>query len=174
MTDRYLSIYLRDHLAMGQGGIDLVRRMATANADNELGDLLDQFGKELQEEASDLKRALKLLDIEPSQLKKAGVWFAEKIGRLKLNGELRGYSPLSRLLELEGLMAAVQARKGLWMTLLDAKHMYPKLEQIPLQQYFERADKQLEELDEMHIKAARHMLKTGWKRDEDQRRPPAR
>ena len=35
--------------------------------------------------------------------KNAGAWALEKVGRLKLNGELTSYSPLSRVVELEGL-----------------------------------------------------------------------
>ena len=35
-------------------------------------------------------------------------WVAEKAGRLKLNGSLLTYSPLSRLVELEGLSLGVE------------------------------------------------------------------
>jgi len=39
------------------------------------------------------------LGVSRSRLKPAGAWVLEKLGRVKLNGQLRGYSPLSRLLE---------------------------------------------------------------------------
>ena len=38
------------------------------------------------------------------RLKNVGAWTLEKAGRLKLNGELTSYSPLSRVVELEGLL----------------------------------------------------------------------
>ena len=44
---------------------------------------------------------------------------AEKLGRLKLNGRLRGYSPLSRLLELEGLLIGITGKMALWKTLAE-------------------------------------------------------
>ena len=34
------------------------------------------------------------------------------VGRFKLNGQLRGYSPLSRLVELEILMAGIDAKRS--------------------------------------------------------------
>ena len=44
---------------------------------------------------------------KPDRLKVAGAWAGEKAGRLKLNGHLTGYSPQSRVIELEGLVVGV-------------------------------------------------------------------
>jgi hypothetical protein len=41
------------------------------------------------------------------------------VGRLKPNGQLRGYSPLSRVLELEGLAMGSSGQLGLWQTLIE-------------------------------------------------------
>jgi len=166
MTDRYITIYLRDHLAMGRAGIDFAIRIANSNDHNVIGARLDEFISELDEEIDAVLRTMELLGIEPSQLKMAGAWLAEKIGRFKLNGEVTGYSPLSRVLELEFLMAAVQARKGLWMTMNDARRVYPELDELPIDRFVRRTDRQLEELTDMHKKAARTMLKNGQQRDE--------
>lgn len=167
MTDRYLSIYLRDHLAAAQGGLEFVRRSANANEGNEIGEMLGQFIPDLQEEAGELMEAMELLGVEPSQLKRAGMWFAEKVGRLKLNGQLTGYSPLSRLLELEGLSAAVQMRRGLWKTMRDARKVYPKLRELRIDRFIHQAEEQLDAIDEVHQKAARAMLKLGQERDSE-------
>ena len=43
----------------------------------------------------------------------AGEWLA----RLKLNGRLRGYSPVSRLEEFEMLTAGIVTKASLWRTL---------------------------------------------------------
>ena len=56
-------------------------------------------------------------------LKIAGAKVGEKLGRLKPNEQLTGYSPLSRVLEIEGLRGGVQAKHGLWDSLAElAKH----------------------------------------------------
>lgn len=172
MTDRYLTIYLRDHLAMARGGMELVERVASANADNPMGPKLDTIMEELDEESDVLKRVMELLDVQPSQLKQATTWLAEKAGRLPLNGQLMGYSPLSRVLELEGLMAAVQARKGLWMTLKDARDVYPEINKIDEQdmtRFAQRADDHLARLEQMHQQAVLTMLKIGQERDAHRR-----
>ena len=44
-------------------------------------------------------------------------WTGEKLGRLKLNGQLLGYSPLSRLIELEGLMLGIAGKLAMWIAL---------------------------------------------------------
>ena len=50
------------------------------------------------------------LEIRTDPVKDAGGWLLEKAGRLKLNGQLKGYSPLPRLVELEGLALGVTAK----------------------------------------------------------------
>jgi hypothetical protein len=54
-------------------------------------------------------------------VKVASGWVGEKLGRLKLNGQLTGYSPLSRLVELDGLSLTIEARRLMWEALLEAQ-----------------------------------------------------
>jgi hypothetical protein len=46
------------------------------------------------------------------KVKNIAAWGIEKVGRLKLNGQLTGYSPLSRVVELEGLLAGIAGKRG--------------------------------------------------------------
>ena len=169
MTNRYLSIYLKDHLAMAKGGVDFMRRVAESNSNNPLGDELHQMSEELEEERDTLSDLLDRLEVDPSQLKMAGAWLAEKAGRFKFNGEFTRYSPLSRVLELEFLMAAVQARKGLWKLILDARKLYPVLADVPARRLEVQADGQLLRLETMHQRAVRQMLKTGQQQEQEER-----
>jgi hypothetical protein len=41
---------------------------------------------------------------------------AERLGRLKLNGRLGTYSPLSRFMELDVLAMGIEGKKLLWTT----------------------------------------------------------
>jgi hypothetical protein len=59
------------------------------------------------------------LGIRRDPVKRAAAWGAEKVGRLKLNGQLTGYSPLSRVVELETLSLGVAGKLGLWRALRD-------------------------------------------------------
>jgi len=114
----YLAIYLNDHLGGATGGVELARRLRTSNrGDDTFGPSLDRVCSEIEEDRAALERVIKELGFSPSTVKPAGAWVAEKLGRLKLNGRLRGYSPLSRLLELEGLLMGITGKMGLWKTL---------------------------------------------------------
>jgi hypothetical protein len=84
---------------------------------------LDRVCSEIEEDRATLKRVIKELGFPPSTVKPAGAWVAEKLGRLKLNGRLRGYSPLSRLLELEGLLMGITGKMALWKTLASSDDM---------------------------------------------------
>lgn len=57
------------------------------------------------------------LGIARGRVKPAAAWAGEKLGRLKLNGQLTGYSPLSRLIELEGLQIGISGKMQLWRVL---------------------------------------------------------
>ena len=87
------------------------------------------------------------LEIPAARPKLAAAWAAEKVGRLKLNGQLRGYSPLSRLLELEGLVVGVRGKLALWRSLEQLAAVEPRLAPVDLATLVARANAQLEELE---------------------------
>lgn len=116
----YLAIYLNDHLGGAAGGVELVRRLHDSNRDDEVfGPPLARLREEIEAKRAALERLTEQLDISRGRLKPIGAWVLEKVGRLKLNGQLRGYSPLSRLLELEGLAMGLSGQLGLWRTLIE-------------------------------------------------------
>lgn len=111
---KLLAIYLNDHYAASQAARDVAVRSASSNQGNEFGDYLGQLVHEMEAERTELERIMDALGIAVDRFKVTGAWAAEKIGRLKLNGRLREYSPLSRVIELEGLSAGINAKLGLW------------------------------------------------------------
>ena len=57
------------------------------------------------------------LGVDRSRVKPVLAWLGEKVGRLKPNGQLRGYSPLSRVVELETLVLGITGKLRLWLLL---------------------------------------------------------
>ena len=112
-----LKIYLNDHLAGSTVGVDLARRAKSENADNAVGEYLDTFLRELLEDRFILLSVMSALGLERDVVKQGVAWVGEKLGRLKLNGQLTGYSPLSRVVELEGLCVGTEGRLSMWRTL---------------------------------------------------------
>jgi hypothetical protein len=125
----YLATYLNDHLGGATGGVELARRLRRSNrGDAMFGQPLDRICKEIEDDRITLEQVIEKLGVSRSIVKPAGAWMAEKLGRLKLNGRLRGYSPLSRQLELEGLLMGITGKMALWKTLaelddVDAEHL---------------------------------------------------
>ena len=78
----------------------------------------------------------------------------EKVGRLKPNGQLTGYSPLSRVVELEGLALGVTGKLGLWKALRELVDEEPRLDAAELDRLRERAERQQAELEEHRLRAA--------------------
>jgi len=113
-----LAIYLNDHLAGATVGVELSRRLRGSNeGDAQLGEPLAEICAEIEADRATLEEVMRALGIDRSRLKPAGAWVAEKLGRLKLNGQLRGYSPLSRLVELEALCIGITGKTQMWNAL---------------------------------------------------------
>jgi len=117
---RYLPIYLNDHLAGAMAGVELAKRLEAGNRDIEaLAPTLRRVSAEIEADRETLQGILARLDVSPSPVKPHAAWLLERLGRLKPNGHLRGYSPLSRVLELEGLSMGIAGKTELWRTLAD-------------------------------------------------------
>lgn len=150
---KLLGIYLNDHVAASVGGIALVRRTAKKNKGTELGDYLQTMEDELIEDQLILKRMLATIGISESRVKQGALWAAEKMGRLKLNGQLTGYSPLSRVYDLEGLQMAVTGRLALMRGLKELGNE-ALITTADLERLATRAEAQRERLEKFHIMAA--------------------
>ena len=152
--DRLLEIYLADHLAAATAGAELARRVARNNATGATGDVLRRLRVEIEEDRQTLRRIVAGLGLRASRPKEALAWAGEKLARLKLNGRLRGYSPLSRLLELETLSVGIAGKVALWEALQRVPDVDRRLPSIDLEQLAERARRQRAEVEELRLGAA--------------------
>ena len=116
---KLIGIYLNDHLAGSTVGRELAQRALGSNRGNEFGGPLERLATEIDEDRETLRAIIAALGIREDPVKRAGALIAERVGRLKLNGSIRTYSPLSRLVELEGLSLGVEGKRGLWKVLGD-------------------------------------------------------
>jgi hypothetical protein len=149
----YLKIYLEDHYAGATAGLELARRTAGANSGNVYGDVLERIAREIEEDRDSLRAIMTALGVGPDRFKVAGAWAGEKAGRLKLNGHLTGYSPQSRVIEVEGLVVGVTGKRCLWAALRHIATQEARLDVEELDRLIERADSQLAALEEQRLKA---------------------
>jgi hypothetical protein len=110
---------------------------------------------EIEDDRRTLQAIVAELGFRESKAKDAVAWFGEKVGRLKLNGQLRGYSPLSRVLELETLSVGVAGKLALWQSLQSVPALGARLPDRDLDQLAERARHQRAEIEEHRLEAAR-------------------
>ena len=155
-----LAIYLNDHLAGATGGIELARRLRASNRGNEdFSSVLVELCAEIEADRVTLERVMDRLGIRRDPVKPVAAWVAEKLGRLKLNGQLRGYSPLSRLVELEALAIGVNGKMRMWTALEHT--LGSSLPGFDFKQLCERAMRQRSAIEELHLEAAVRALPTG-------------
>jgi hypothetical protein len=155
MERKLLRIYLQDHLAGSTGGVELARRARGANEGTPYGEPLAKLADDIEADRRSLESIMDDLGFGADRAKNIAFWAAEKAGRLKLNGQLTGYSPLSRMVEIEGLITGVNGKLSLWRTLRDIADSAPELDADRLARLLERAEQQIETLHELRSRAGR-------------------
>jgi hypothetical protein len=161
MNKKLLGIYLNDHLAGSTMGLELAKRARGENRHSEYGEFLDTLAEEIDADRETLKGIMDDLGIRKDPAKVAAGWIGEKAGRLKLNGQLTGYSPLSRLVEIEALALGVTGKLALWKALRLLADGQPALDAAELERLIERAERQQRDLEEHRLAAARTALGAG-------------
>ncbi|MBD0317261.1 MAG: hypothetical protein ICV71_01960 [Thermoleophilia bacterium] len=151
---KLLSVYLNDHLAGASLGIELTRRSLRSNRGTELGRFLEELLAEIVEDRDALETAMGRLGVRKSRVKPAFAVAVERVGRFKLNGRLTGYSPLSRVLELEGLTLGIHGKLSLWRN-LRTSDVARRIPDLDLERLIERAESQLRRVEEHRLAAAR-------------------
>ena len=151
-ANRYLAIYLEDHLAASVGAIELARRGAGQYRDGELGAFLARLASEIAEDHDELKRFAAAAGSGANPLKQLIAWSAEKAGRLKLNGHLLSPSPLSPVVELEVLSLGVHGKLLLWRA-IEAQYGAQAPGGLDLPALRERAERQLDEIETHRLAA---------------------
>ncbi|MCA1727134.1 MAG: hypothetical protein LC722_05640, partial [Actinobacteria bacterium] len=119
---------------------------------------LDRLCADIEEDRAALLAIMDRLGVKPDRLKQAGVVAAEVFGRVKLNGRLTSYSPLSRVIELEWLSIGIEGKALLWQALKEVQPKLPAIAETDLDALSARAESQRKELEDFRAKAARQAL----------------
>ncbi len=114
---KYLAIHLNDHLAAALATREVAKRMASQYGRSDLGELARGLLPPLDEDLRTIDAVMVGAGVARDRFKPALAWGAEKAGRLKLNGHVTGKSPLSPLVELDGLSLGIEASVLLWRNL---------------------------------------------------------
>jgi hypothetical protein len=158
--DEFLGIYLNDQLAAGMLWREVARRSQRNNSGTQLGEALARVAAGIAEDVDTFQRIMRHLEIRVNPVKIGLALAAERLGRLKLNGRLRTYSPLSRFVELDFLAMGIEGKKLLWTTLRDLAGLASRLPDIDFDDLVERAERQRADLEPFRMRAGTEALAT--------------
>lgn len=150
MDTSYWHIYVNDHRAGASGGTRLAHRLAASNTPGPYAERLRDLANSISADTAELDAIREAWGVEGGDVKRLGALVLERVGRLKLNGHILSYSPLSRILEIEALMSGVQAKRQLWRSLRSLTATHPALAEFDLALLEERGDEQLAALEDLH------------------------
>jgi hypothetical protein len=153
-----LAIYLNDHLAGATAGLELARRTASAQRGTTDGPALQQLADEIAQDRESLLAIMRALDVGVQHYKVGAGWLAEKVGRLKLNGAWLSRSPLSSLVELEGLYVGINGKGCLWRTLRVLADTDTRLDTDELDRLVARAGDQAQRVEQMRLRVSGEVL----------------
>lgn len=159
--DDFLGIYLRDQLALGMLWRELARRAQHNNRGTPLGEALGHVASGITEDVETFQMIMSRLGVRSNPVKIGVAIGAERLARLKLNGRLSGYSPLSRFVELEFLAMGIDAKKQLWTTLRDLAGLASRLSDMDFGLLIARADGQRAELEPFRVHAGTDAFSRG-------------
>lgn len=147
-------IYLNDHLAAMTAGLELAYRAFRAERDPGLRAILADAAADMEDQRTALLRVMDRTGVPVRRYKVFLARAAERVGRFKPNGHLRQRSPLSGLVEAEGLRAAVEMNFACWRTIRDVSTHDPRLDGEQVDLVLGRAEHQVCALEQYRIRTA--------------------
>lgn len=155
---RMLAIYLRHHLAASKGGLDLFERSARSQSSPEARRELRVLADEVAQDRQRLAAILQRLGIPRPRMAEILVSVSETVARLKPNGTLIRRSPLSDVVELEALSAAVEAKRLGWVTLRVVSERDGRLDTEDFDELIRRASDQQDHVEFLRRQAVASAL----------------
>jgi hypothetical protein len=146
-----LDSYLNDHLAGSVSALELLSHWAHLHKGKPLGAFFSQVETDIRADQGELRNLMHCLGVEESNIRQAGAWAAEKVGRARLM--IAGNEPgsLGLVLTLEGLIMGIVGKKLMWRALAAAN--LPKLTGYDFKELERRAEQQIERIEAERVRA---------------------
>jgi hypothetical protein len=156
--ERYLAIYMNDQLALGVLWREIARRSARSNYGTDEGAAIRRVADAIAEDVETFEQIMQRIGVPKTHAKPVLAMAGERFGRLKLNGHLRSYSPLSRFEELDFLVMGIDGKVTLWTNLRDHAGLGERLPDVDFDALIDRAKQQRALLEPFHAEAGREAL----------------
>ena len=153
-AEKLIRSYLQHHWVAARGGLDLFERASGGMSDPAHRERLTTLAAQVAGDRTALREIADRFGTPEATIWQKLTSLGETLARLKPNGSLTQRTTLTDLIELEGLMVAVEGKLRGWLTLRRLAQTEPRLEVARLDDLIQRADDQLEQLLEMHGEVA--------------------
>ena len=158
MAERPMDIYLNDHMAGAMLGSELAAQLRDRNEGTPLGELMIPIAAEIEEDRETLSDLMDALEVSRNPIKQAGGWVAEKWSRVKFSGAGTGDAEHGNFMAIESLTLGVTGKRYLWVALDAVQSRDEKLGTVDLTRLIERANAQLDVLEQARLQAAADLL----------------
>ena len=152
---------MNDQLAAGVLWREVARRSQRSNSGTPAGDALQRVATAIADDVVTFEQIMDRLGLRRSRVKPALAVVAERAGRLKLNGRLTSYSPLSRFAELDFLAIGIEGKRQLWQNLRDGADLATRLPDVDFDGLVERAQRQRDDIEPFRRAAGEAALRGG-------------
>lgn len=154
MSKSPLDVYLTDHRAGAEAGVELAKQLRERHAGTPHEAFFTELASDIEADRDTLDVVMRRLGVEKDHLKQAAGWVAEKVSRVKLNEHLTGSPELTRLLEAETLSLGITGKRALWRALRTAVDRLAPLTAEELDVLTARAERQFEGLEQRRLEFA--------------------
>lgn len=156
----HLGRYLRTHLSGSTAGVNLFDR-AARGLPEPASSIVRRIHGELVEERVALRAMMDALGVHENPLLNSMALAAERVARLKPNGDLLHRTTMTDLVELESMVIALGGKLAGWESLLAIVDDEPRLDRALLEQLAAQAREQQATVRELHRAAAARALGPG-------------
>jgi len=150
-----LGVYLNDHLAGANTGVEMARKLQADVAGGPDEALLGPVAEQIAEDVETLRALMDNLGVTPNPVKQATGWLAEKVHRLGVAANVTEGPDVALMLAAESLSLGVEGKLGLWIVLGELVPSHPRLAAVDLARLIDRARDQRRRIEELRLAISR-------------------
>jgi hypothetical protein len=155
VSKKHLAIYLKDHYAGSEAGIQILEHIEADHGVGQIGEIARRIRSEILEERKVLEHLLEQLDASVSAPRRAVGWLSEKAAELKLIADDPGNGALRLFEAVESIMIGVHGKLGLWRALAANAPQIPVLAAVDYQPLISQAEEQEALLEVLRLEASK-------------------
>ena len=158
MSNKYLAIYLNDHLAGATTALQLLQHLQSASLAPHLQSFFADLHTDVASDRQELETFMAGLPVSESLPRKAAGWLAEQVAELKLRIDDPAGGDLRLLESLDVLAVGIEGKRALWNALSVAAQDSPGLRGLDYERLRQRAEEQRSRVEQARLECARAAL----------------